>query len=245
MKRVILLFCVLFLLPLATHALWYRYQGWPDSWSHADWSSARLLPEASADPQAVVYVMGARVGSWRGIFAHHTWVVVKDEGAARYTRYDVVGWGTPIRTNVREVDGRWYGNTPVILMALRGDAAKAAIPKVRQAVQDYPFAGVGTYKAWPGPNSNTFVAYIAEQVPELAPGLLPTALGKDFRKPGLYAGRAPSGEGVQLSWAGIAGVTVGWVEGVEINLLGAVAGVDVRRPALKLPGWGRIGLSPA
>jgi hypothetical protein len=35
---------------------------------------------------------------------------------------------------------------------------------------------------------------------------------------------------------------VGWVEGIEINLLGLVAGIDVRRPALKIPGWGRVGM---
>ena len=37
-------------------------------------------------------------------------------------------------------------------------------------------------------------------------------------------------------------MTVGWVEGVEINVLGLVAGIDFRRPALKLPGFGRIGM---
>jgi hypothetical protein len=37
------------------------------------------------------------------------------------------------------------------------------------------------------------------------------------------------------------GLTVGWVEGIEVNILGAVAGVDFRRPALKLPGLGRLG----
>ena len=39
-----------------------------------------------------------------------------------------------------------------------------------------------------------------------------------------------------------AGFTIGWVEGIEINLLGLVAGIDVRSPALKLPGWGRVGV---
>jgi hypothetical protein len=32
---------------------------------------------------------------------------------------------------------------------------------------------------------------------------------------------------------------------VELNFLGLVAGLDFRRPAIKLPGWGRIGLSAA
>jgi hypothetical protein len=35
---------------------------------------------------------------------------------------------------------------------------------------------------------------------------------------------------------------VAWVEGIELNILTAVAGVDLRRPALKLPGLGRIGM---
>ncbi|MGQ4272949.1 DUF3750 domain-containing protein [Terrihabitans sp. B22-R8] len=244
MKRVILLFLILFILPLATHAAWWWNKGWPDSWSSADWSSARLLPQASDEPDAVVHVLGARTGGWKGIFAHHSWVVIKESGAPRYTRFDVVGWGSPVRTNVRVVDGNWYGNAPVVLLTLRGAEAEAVIDRVKSAIADYPFAGLGTYKAWPGPNSNTFVAHIASHVPELAPALLPTAVGKDYRGR-FFAGSAPSGGGLQVSLGGMAGLTFGWVEGVELNVLGAVAGVDFRRPAIKLPGWGRIGLSPA
>ena len=40
------------------------------------------------------------------------------------------------------------------------------------------------------------------------------------------------------------GVSVGWVEGIEVNVLSLVTGIDIRRPAIKLPGFGRIGLSP-
>lgn len=241
----LLLFFVLFVLPLGTHALWWWNNGWPDSWSDADWSSASLLPAAEEESEAVVHVLAARVGHWRGIFAHHSWIVVKEAGAKAYTRYDVVGWGQPVRTNVRVVDGRWYGNVPVVLVTLRGAEAERAIPRIREAVAGYRYSGVGTYKAWPGPNSNTFVAHVAEAVPGLVPALLPTALGKDFRSDGFYAGSAPSGQGVQVSYRGLIGLTVGWIEGLEINLLGAVAGVDLRRPAIKLPGWGRIGLAPS
>jgi hypothetical protein len=38
-------------------------------------------------------------------------------------------------------------------------------------------------------------------------------------------------------------VKIAWVEGVEINLLSVVAGLDLRRPALKLPGFGQIDLT--
>jgi len=41
---------------------------------------------------------------------------------------------------------------------------------------------------------------------------------------------------------GLLGVKVGWVEGIEFNVLGLVAGLDLRHPALKLPGFGRIGI---
>jgi hypothetical protein len=242
---VLLFLLLVFVLPVVSYGVLQWSNGWPDSWNSADWSSARLLPAAEDEPEAVVHVMAARVGRWRGIFAHHSWIVVKPAGAPRYIRYDVVGWGNPVRTDHREADGRWYGNEPILLLSLRGQSAEAAIPAIRAAVAGYPYAKLGTYKAWPGPNSNTFVAYLASQVPELAPALLPTALGKDFRSDGIFAGLSPSRTGIQLSVFGLLGATVGWVEGVEVNLLGLVAGLDVRRPALKLPGWGRIGLGPA
>jgi hypothetical protein len=41
-----------------------------------------------------------------------------------------------------------------------------------------------------------------------------------------------------LSW-----LTIGWVEGFEINFLGAVLGFDIRRQALKFPGIGRVGVA--
>jgi hypothetical protein len=40
----------------------------------------------------------------------------------------------------------------------------------------------------------------------------------------------------------VLGVKLGWIEGVELNVLGLVAGLDVRDPGVKLPGFGRIGL---
>jgi hypothetical protein len=49
--------------------------------------------------------------------------------------------------------------------------------------------------------------------------------------------------GVYVSFAGYIGLTVGSVEGFELNFLGAVIGLDVRRPALKLPGLGRFGVA--
>lgn len=235
----------LFLLPLATHALWWQLQDHPRSWSEASWQSAGILPAPGREFDAVVHVLAGRAGRWRGIFAHHTWIVVKPERAVRYTRYEVVGWGRPLRVDAYAADGRWYGDKPRILLSLRGDAARDAIPRIRSVIDAYAHATAGSYLAWPGPNSNTFVAEVARGVPELAASLLPTAIGKDFAGWPLYVGATPSGTGVQLSLGGLIGISIAWVEGVEINLLGLVAGIDLRRPAVKLPGWGRIGLQGA
>jgi hypothetical protein len=78
-------------------------------------------------------------------------------------------------------------------------------------------------------------------VPELRATLPPTAIGKDFPYDVAMLGLTPSRTGVRATIGGYLGLTVGWVEGVEINLFGAVFGIDFRQPAIKLPGLGRLG----
>jgi hypothetical protein len=134
---------------------------------------------------------------------------------------------------------------PEVIAAADGEAAAAMIPKIKAAIQAYKPRAYGDYRAWPGPNSNTFVAAALAAVPELKTTLPPTAIGKDFPYDGGWVGVTPSGTGLRLTLAGYAGVTLGWVEGFELNVLGAVLGLDIRRPAIKLPGIGRIGLPVA
>lgn len=241
-RRLLTYFAVVFLAPLALHAAWWSAQAHPTSWRDADWSSAGLLPPRHSVREATVHVFAARTGRWKGIFAHHTWLVVKPKDGP-YSRFDVVGWGQPVRTDAWAPDARWYGDTPVILAQLSGEAAERAIPRIREAVARYAYSAQGSYRVWPGPNSNTFAAEIVREVPELAHALLPTAIGKDYAGPLLYAGLTPSRTGLQVSLRGLLGLTVGWVEGIEVNVLGLVAGLDLRRPALKIPGWGRVGLA--
>ena len=243
--RILLLIVVLFLAPLATHALWWFWRDEAPTWAQADWSSAGLLPKPSQAPQAMVRIYAGRTGRWKGAFAHHSWIVVKEAGASRYTRYDKVGWGSPVRTDAWPADARWFGHEPELILAVEGEDAERLIPRIRAAVASYQYRGYGDYRAWPGPNSNTFVAHVMEEVPELGAALPPTAIGKDWRPGGEWLGLTPSRTGVRLSVAGLMGIEIGWIEGVEFNFLGLVAGLDIRRPALKLPGWGRIGLSAA
>jgi len=191
-----------------------------------------------------VRVYAARTVRWRGIFAVHSWIVVKEANATSYTRYDYTAWGEPIRVNGFAPDGRWFGGVPETIAAADGEAASRMIPKIRTAVAGYEWRSTGDYRAWPGPNSNTFVAAVLAAAPELQAALPPTAIGKDFPYDGDVFGRTPSGTGFRVSLGGYLGLTIGWVEGIEINFLGAVFGIDLRRPAIKLPALGRLGFAP-
>ena len=153
----------------------------------------------------------------------------------------MVGWGTHVRNNAWAPDGRWFGDTPRVLVDVRGAEAAALIPKAKAAIAAYSYSHFGDYRIWPGPNSNTFTATILRAVPELAVTLPANAMGKDFRATP-YVGRTDSGTGVEASLWGLLGVKVGWIEGLEVNVLGLVAGLDLRHPAVKLPGFGRLGI---
>jgi hypothetical protein len=240
----LLVFLLLVFVPIAASAARYLWLGdGRGSWQSADRSSAGLLPPAASRPDAIIRVFAARTVRWRSIFAVHTWIVVKEKGAANYSRYDYTAWGEPIRTNGFAADGRWFGAMPETVVAVDGERAEALITKIRYVVENYRFQSYGDYSAWPGPNSNTFVQAALDAVPELRAVLPPTAIGKDFPYNGRWIGITSTGTGLYFSLAGYLGMTIGWVEGLEINFFGAVVGIDLRRPAVKLPGLGRFGFA--
>ncbi|WP_322517610.1 DUF3750 domain-containing protein [Rhodopseudomonas palustris] len=243
-RRLVILLLLLLIVPIVVSAGKYALGDRSVSWQAADRSSAGLLPPAAAHPEALVRVFAARTVRWRGIFAVHSWIVVKPANATRYTRYDYTAWGEPVRVNGFVADGRWFGDEPQLIAAADGEAAASMIPKIEAAIKSYKLNAYGDYRAWPGPNSNTFVAAALAAVPELKTTLPPTAIGKDYPWDGGWIGWTPSGTGIRATLGGYCGLTLGWIEGVELNLFGAVLGLDLRRPAIKLPGLGRIGLSP-
>lgn len=216
-----------------------------EPWWQARRDSSGQAPDPAVTREAVIQVYAARAVRWRGVFAVHSWVAMKPAGAPNYTRYEVIGWGVDrgmpaVRVNRTGPDNYWFGARPERLVDLRGSAVDELITRVEGAVADYPYRD--SYRTWPGPNSNTFIAYLGRAVPELRLKLPPTAIGKDFLPNGAPAGLSPSGTGVQVSLFGLAGVLVGWEEGVELNLLGLIFGVDVKSPGLKLPAIGRVGV---
>jgi hypothetical protein len=214
-------------------------------WRTASSAPVGLAPDPSATPEAVVQVYGARTWGWRGNFGVHTWVAVKPENAPAYTVYEVIGWrlrwsDTVVAIHQRSADARWYGNAPELYADKRGPEAEKLIPRIDAAARSYPHAK--EYTAWPGPNSNTFVAWITRAVPELGADLPPTAIGKDYLSDSLV-GSAPSGSGMQFSIGGLFALTASSIEGFEVNLLGLSFGLGPS--GLKLPMIGRIGPATA
>ncbi|HKA40125.1 MAG TPA: DUF3750 domain-containing protein [Burkholderiales bacterium] len=214
----------------------------------SDWRTASrepvgLAPDPATTPQAVVQVYAARAVSWRGYFGVHSWVAVKPAGGQTYTVYEVIGWrlrysDSALAIRHRGPDERWFGAVPELLVDRRGPAAEALIARIDRAAREYPYAA--EYSVWPGPNSNTFTAWIARAVPELEIDLPPTAIGKDYLRDRIIA-TAPSGSGFQVSLGGLLGFTVSGVEGLEVNVLGLTFGFNLYRPALRLPMIGRLG----
>lgn len=246
--KLISVFVLFFLLPVGCQVV----NDYSDGQSRLSWGQMRRdsssqAPDAATTPEAVIQVYSARAARWRGSFGVHTWVATKRQNAGSYTRFEVIGYalrwgGNTVRVRSGQPDSYWYGSKPYLLRELRGGAdVEALIDRLHRAADDYPHHD--QYNVWPGPNSNTFVAYLARQVPELALELPATAIGKDFLLGGAVVARAPSGSGWQLSLRGLLGILIGVEEGVEINLLGLSAGLDVSPLAIKLPGIGRIGFS--
>jgi hypothetical protein len=241
MKRtLVMLFVVaLFVIPLAISVATHTPAA--ATWYSASREPTGLAPDPAVHKEAVIQVYAAPTFGWRGAFGAHSWLAYKREGAPAYVRYDVIFWGGPphVRRNFAAPDAQWFSAKPDLLVDRRGEGVEALIDKIEEAVKSYPYAD--TYRTWPGPNSNTFVAHVGRNVPELKLDLPSNAIGKDYVPLSAAIGRAPSGTGVQASLYGLLGVIVAPEEGFEVNLLGLSLGVDVTEPALRLPGLGRVG----
>lgn len=216
---------------------------------YTPWHSLRRDSSGQApDPaigSAVVQVYSARAARWRGAFGVHTWVAVKKSDEQHFTRIEVMGYnvyrgGNAVRIRKGLPDGWWYGNRPYLLRDLRGgEAVDAIVERLLNAAASYPYET--TYNVWPGPNSNTFIAWLGRRTPELQLELPATAIGKDYLPAWHVFAPSPSRTGIQFSLAGLGGILIGLEEGIELNLLGFTVGVDLMPPAIKLPGVGRIG----
>lgn len=142
-------------------------------------------PDPLTHPEAVLRVYGADVWGLRGRFAIHTWVATKPRNASQYQIFEVIGWrarrGRPVLSVAEGDPARdWFGSPAILLHEASGPEAEALIEKVHDAVASYPF--IDQYTMWPGPNSNSFVAWIGLSVPELGLQLPAKAVGQAWMK---------------------------------------------------------------
>lgn len=152
-------------------------------WRTASREPAGIAPDPSVTSEAVLQVYAASAWGWRGWFADHTWIAAKGKSEPAYTVYEVIGWrersGRPVLRIEKDVPDRfWFGEKPRLLLDRRGNGVDVLIDAVEQAARSYPWPE--TYQAFPGPNSNTFTAWIAKKVPSLGLELPFTAIGSGY-----------------------------------------------------------------
>ena len=159
---------------------------WVTSWAlEPQPLAADMAPDPLRHQDAIIQVYGADVWGFRGNFAIHTWVATKARGAADYQIYQVIGWRLRRGRSVVSISAGnparpWYGSPAILLHDVRGAEAEALIDQVHDAALSYPFTR--EYKMWPGPNSNSFTAWIGLEVPQLMLDLPAKAIGQSWMK---------------------------------------------------------------
>lgn len=157
---------------------------WLTSWAlEPEPVGEAIAPDPRSYSDAVIQVYGANVWGLRGKFAIHTWIAIKAKNASTYTIYQVIGWrlrraGTVVSVSEGDPAKPWFGSKAILLHELYGDSADALIGRVREAVRRYPFDR--EYTMWPGPNSNSFIAWLGLEVPELGLKLPAKAVGQSW-----------------------------------------------------------------
>lgn len=155
-----------------------------NNWQTASREPAGIASAPNEDKRAIIEFYAADAFSWRGWFAVHPWVAIKAENAIEYSVYEVTGWQvkrgkSAIRQyKTRTPDRYWFGSKPELLLSIKGDKATMLIPKIKEAIALYPWAN--EYSIFPGPNSNTFIAWIGIQIPELELALPFNAIGSGY-----------------------------------------------------------------
>lgn len=234
MKKVFSVVCLVFLLVSCNNK----------SWRDASRVSTGIAPLAKELKEDIVLVYYARAFSWRGYFGVHPWIAWKKVSQQQYNVAQVTSWnirrsGSAISLDKDLPDRKWFDSKPELLYEARGPRATVIIDKIPELLKAYPFKD--RYRVWPGPNSNTFIAYLLRNIEELDIELPAHAVGKDYLGPGQFLTHTASNTGFKLSLYGLLGMTAGLKEGLELNLFGLHFGLDLWPPALKLPIAGRLG----
>ena len=191
------------------------------------------------DEDWIVAVKSCRLGSspsWYKRFAHHSWIDFKRGGEEAWERLESLGplgiGQMQLSAEEARLDRRLEGESVRLLGLVTGEEAREAIVGIDRRSAELA-RKYEDYVAWPGPNSNTFVAEVAQGVPELAFVFDPNAVGKDYGG-WIDAGLTASKTGVRVDTLPV-GVALGLREGVELHVLQLTLGVSFDPPGISLP----------
>ncbi|MBM3978231.1 MAG: DUF3750 domain-containing protein [Planctomycetes bacterium] len=197
--------------------------------------------ELPNDQDWIVAVKSCGIPQWMPWYSHsaeHTWIDMKEGDEMTWSRVEVAGkfsGATLERIGAHSArhDLRWSDEPVRVHAVFFGQEASRIQRQVahltRQLGARYADGG---YEAWPGPNSNTFLRELSQEIPELAFAFDHNAVGKDYTW--FDAGLAPSRTGVHLDTWPI-GATIAAKEGLELHFLQLTFGLSVWPPRLKLP----------
>ncbi len=151
----------------------------------------------------------------------------------QYANQCPTSWGH-VHVDLLAPDDGVGGGPPRVEREWRGDEARAIIAALNRS-GEYPHRE--EYLAWPGPNSNTYPAWVLRQA-GVSADLDPRAIGRGYHgRAG--AGRTTTATGIDLD-SPLLGATVGLEDGAELHYAGLTFGIDLWPPATKTP-LGRLG----
>lgn len=122
---------------------------------------------AEQQPDCVVQLRYASLPRGLGLVADHYWFVVTEEGSGACHRWEV--WQTPdtggvsighVHCDLKEPDAHVGGGPTRIAAVWHGPEARA-LRAVLERPAEYPHCH--RYHYWPGPNSNTFAAWVLKK----------------------------------------------------------------------------------
>ncbi len=199
-------------------------------------SGCAVRPSTITDSPELVMVKSCRIPDrswlpWYTRWAEHLWVDYKHGGDWQRAEWNDVDHVLmhPITAGTAFEDLRWEQNVAVH-RSFTGDRARRIAAAIQARAAGYPCAT--RYRAWPGPNSNSFLAWLAHEV-DMPVSLPHTALGKNFTT-WFDAGLTTRGTGIAVDTLPL-GVEIGLLEGVELRLFGVGFGIQIWPPAIELP----------
>jgi hypothetical protein len=197
---------------------------------------AHAPPTFERPREPVVQLVRARLPMPLKVIAVHYWFNAYDAHARRWERWELwqeQGVGPSSWGHVhRDLMGPWDdvgGGEPLLEAEWVGDEASRLVATLHRP-EDYPDRA--TYRAWPGPNSNTYVAWVLRES-GVSADLDALGIGKDWRG-WVGGGATTTGTGLHFETP-LVGLKIGLVEGVEVHVLALTFGFALLRPTLKTP----------